>query len=250
MDYDKTNIAAVYDSGRRYSPEILQQWLDLLSAYVPKDGVSRIIDLGCGTGRYSEPLSVHFEADVIGIDPSKKMLEEARKKSSRRSVIFKKASGEKLPVEERSVDMVFMSMVFHHLADPEHTAHECHRILRDGGYVCIRNGTIDAIETYPYLRYFRGIRPLIEEQLLSRNQIESIFEDAGFDTVAQKAITCQISSNWRSFADKLAMRADSFLARLPDDDFHTGMTALRAYAEDADPGEPVTEEVDFFVFQR
>ena len=250
MDYDKTNIAAVYDSVRSYRPEILQQWLDLLSAHVPKDGVSRILDLGCGTGRYSGPLSVHFEADVIGIDPSEKMLEEARKKSSRRSVIFEKASGEKLPVEERSIDMVFMSMVFHHLSDPEHTAHECHRILRDGGYVCIRNATIDAIETYPYLGFFRGIRPLIEEQLVSRSQIERIFEDAGFDSVAQKVITHQISSDWRSFADKIATRVDSFIARLPDDDFHTGMTALRAHAEDADPGEPVTVDVDFFVFQR
>ena len=250
MDYDKTDIAAVYDSGRSYSPKILQQWLDLLSAYVPKDGVSRIIDLGCGTGRYSEPLSIHFEADVIGIDPSEKMLDEARRKSSRRTVIFKKASGEKLPVEERSADMVFMSMVFHHLSDPEHTAHECHRILRDGGYVCIRNSTIDAIETFPYLRFFRGVRPIIEDRSVSRSQIESIFEDAGFDTVARKVITHQMSPDWRGFADKLALRADSFLARLPDDEFHTGMTALRAYAEDAIPGEPVTVDVDFFVFQR
>ncbi len=174
LDYDKTNIAAVYDSGRSYSPEILQQWLDLLSAYVPKDGVSCIIDLGCGTGRYSEPLSIHFEADVIGIDPSEKMLDEARKKSSRRTVIFKKASGEKLPVEEGSADIVFMSMVFHHLADPEHTARECHRILRDGGYVCIRNSTIDSIETFPYLRFFRGVRPIIEDRSASRSQIKSI----------------------------------------------------------------------------
>lgn len=250
MEYDETNIAAVYDSGRSYSPEILQQWLNLLSAYVPKDGVSRIIDLGCGTGRYSEPLSAHFQADVIGIDPSEKMLEEARKKSSRPTVIFKQASGEKLPVEERSTDMVFMSMVFHHLANPEHTAHECHRVLRDSGYVCIRNGTVDAIETFPYVKFFRGIRPLIEEQLVSRNQMKSVFMDAGFDTIAHKVIACQISPSWCSFADKMAMRADSFLACLPDDDFHAGITLLRAHAEHADHGEPVTEDVDFFVFQR
>ncbi len=248
MDYDKTNIAAVYDSGRSYSPEILQQWLDLFSAYVPKDGVSRIVDLGCGTGRYSEPLSVHFRADVIGIDPSEKMLEEARKKGSRSTVIFKQASGEKLPVEERSTDMVFMSMVFHHLADSGHTAHECHRVLRDGGYVCIRNGTVDAIETFPYVRFFRGIRALIEEQLVSRNHIESIFEGAGFDTISHKAITHQISL--AAVAERAQTRADSFLTRLPDDDFHAGMTLLRAHVEHADPRETVTEEVDFFVFQR
>lgn len=99
MDYDTTNIAAVYDSGRSYSPDILQLWLDLISAYVPKDGVSRIIDLGCGTGRYSEPLSVHFLADVIGIDPSQKMLELARKNTSHRGVIFKQATGESVTID-------------------------------------------------------------------------------------------------------------------------------------------------------
>jgi 16S rRNA G1207 methylase RsmC len=50
MDYDKTNIAAVYDSGRSYDPGVMQEWLDHLSALVSKDGVSRIVDLGCGNG--------------------------------------------------------------------------------------------------------------------------------------------------------------------------------------------------------
>ena len=250
MDYDKSNVAAVYDSGREYDPGILQLWLDLLSAYVPKDGVSRIIDLGCGTGRYSEPLSIHFQAGVIGIDPSHKMLERARKKSSRSTVIFKQAAGEKMPVEERSIDMVFMSMIFHHLASPELTAHECHRILRDGGFVCIRNSTLDATETFPYVNFFRGIRPIIKLQLVLRHQIKSIFEDAGFFAVAHRVIAHQMSPDWRGFVDKLALRADSFLALLPDDDFRSGMAVLRTHAEHADPGEPVTEDVDFFVFQR
>ncbi len=250
MDYDRTNIAAVYDSARRYDPKILQQWLDILSPYVPRDSVSCIIDLGCGTGRYSEPLSVHFRADVIGIDPSEKMLEKARKKSSRSTVNFKQASGEKLPVEGNSADMVFMSQVFHHLANSEHTAHECYRILHDGGYVCIRESTVDAIETFAYLRFFDGIRPLIEEQLVSRSQIKGIFEGAGFDPVTHRVITHQMSPHWRDFADKMALRGDSILARLPDDDFRAGMTALRAHAEHADQREPVTEELDFFVFRR
>ena len=212
MDYDRTNVAAVYDSARGYDPEILRQWLDLLSAHVPKDDVSRIIDLGCGTGRFSVPLSAHFQADVVGIDPSQKMLEQARGKNSRIDVVFKQASGENLPEEDDSADMVFMSMVFHHLADPELTARECYRVVRDGGGVCIRNGTVDSIETFPYLRFFDGIRPLVMEQLVSRSRIKSIFEDAGFDAVAHKAIAHQVAPNWRGLVDKLALRADSFLA--------------------------------------
>ena len=76
------------------------------------------------------------------------------------------------------------------------------------------------------------------------------FQDADFNLLVHKVIISQTSPNWRNYADKIAMRADSFLAQLPDDEFHTGMTELRAYAEHADPREPVTEEVDFFVFQR
>jgi ubiquinone/menaquinone biosynthesis C-methylase UbiE len=42
------------------------------------------------------------------------------------------------------VDVVFMSMVYHHFADPVVVAKECRRVLRDGGYVCIRNSTGEA----------------------------------------------------------------------------------------------------------
>ena len=250
MDYDSTNMAAVYDSGRGYNPETLQQWLELLSDALPADGISRIVDLGCGTGRFTEPLSVHFDAEVIGIDPSETMLEQARAKCARRSVSFERLSGSRLPVEDGSADMVFMSMVYHHLADPEQTMRECHRILRDRGYVCIRNSTLDAIGTFPYLRFFNGIRSIAEGQLTSRSQMTSVLESAGFKSVTHKAVTHLMSPDWRSFADKMALRADSFLARLPDDDFETGMAALRAYAEQEAPGGAVTQEVDFFVFQR
>ena len=250
MDYDTTDIAAVYDSARRYNPEILQQWLDLFSAHVPKDGVSRIVDLGCGTGRYSEPLAVHFEADVVGIDPSGKMLAEARKKTVRRGVVFKQASGETLPVEDRSADMVLMSMVFHHLREPRSTASECYRVLRERGCVCLRNATVDAIETFAYLRFFPSVRSIMEEQLPTRDRVRSTFEEAGFHTISHEIVVQQNSADWAGFAEKISARADSFLARIPDDEFDAGIAALRDFARSADPGRPVVEDVDFFVFQR
>jgi SAM-dependent methyltransferase len=250
MDYDKTNIAAVYDSGRSYDPGVMQEWLDHLSAHVSKDGVSRIVDLGCGTGRFTEALFGLFDADVVGIDPSEKMLEQARAKTSRSTVSFKRGTGENLPLDENSADMVMMSMVYHHLPDPQRTARECHRILRDGGHVCIRNSTLDAIESFPYLRFFNGIRSIIKEQSISRSQIKSDFGDAGFRAVIHKAVAHPLAPDWSSYADKLAKRADSFLARLPDEDFQAGITALRAYAEHVDAGDSLTMDVDFFVFQR
>ncbi len=250
MDYDKTNIAAVYDSARSYHPEVLQQWLDIFSAYVPKDGVSRIVDLGCGTGRFSGPLSVHFEADVIGLDPSEKMLEEARKKTRRRGVVFKQAPGETLPVADRSTDMMLMSMVFHHLRDPRRTARECYRVLRQRGCVCLRNATVDAIETFPYLKFFPTVRSVMEEQLPTRDRVRSTFEEAGFHLLADRIVFQKNSTDWASFAEKLSLRSDSFLARIPDDEIDAGIAALRRFGRSAKPDQPVIEDVDFFVFQR
>src|ERR1700735_4403400 len=92
MDYDKTNMAAGYDRGRNYSPEQLARWLEVVADSLGNAPVRVILDLGCGTGRYSAGLSSRLNAHVIGIEPSEKMLSEAnRKASSRLSLV--RASG-------------------------------------------------------------------------------------------------------------------------------------------------------------
>ena len=109
MDYDKTNMAAGYDRGRSYSPEQLGRWLKVVADSLGNASVRVILDLGCGTGRYSAGLSSRLNAHVIGIEPSEKMLSEAKRKSSSR-VSLVRASGESLPLANETVEMVFLSM--------------------------------------------------------------------------------------------------------------------------------------------
>jgi len=111
-------MPAAYDAGRRYSPAVLALWLDVISRWVP-NAVSDILDLGCGTGRYYTALAEYFNARVMAVDPSEKMLAEARKKSAER-VRYARAVGELLPLPDACVDMVFISMVFHHFNEPDH----------------------------------------------------------------------------------------------------------------------------------
>jgi SAM-dependent methyltransferase len=70
MDYDKTEIPTTYDKARALAPETLRLWQDLLSVHTDRADMSLVIDLGCGTGRFSEILAAHFGVQVIGIDPS------------------------------------------------------------------------------------------------------------------------------------------------------------------------------------
>ena len=74
----------------------------------PQRNRVRDLDIGCGTGRYSMALAAHFNARVIAVDPSEKMLAEARKKATER-VRYERASAESLPLPDASIDMVFMS---------------------------------------------------------------------------------------------------------------------------------------------
>jgi ubiquinone/menaquinone biosynthesis C-methylase UbiE len=176
MNYDETTIANTYDAARGHTPAGMRQWLDLVAAHVPF-APQLIVDVGCGTGRFSKPLADRFAAKVIGIDPSQRMLAVARTTRANGRVEFMLAPAERLPLADRSADLVFMSMVLHHLPDKEAAARECHRILRAGGRFCMRTCTRDIV--YPQSRFFPGILPMLEADLPSAAQIIVLFEAAG-----------------------------------------------------------------------
>jgi ubiquinone/menaquinone biosynthesis C-methylase UbiE len=172
MDYDKTEIAATYDKARALAPETALLWRDLLSAHIDRNRISLVIDLGCGTGRFSELLAAHFGVQVIGIDPSYKMVERACRKPATGKVTYRQGSAEALPLPNDCADLVFMSMVYHHLNHPTAVAQECRRVLRHGGYVCIRNGAHEG--DFPHRHFFPGLHALIDTHLPSRRDITAV----------------------------------------------------------------------------
>jgi ubiquinone/menaquinone biosynthesis C-methylase UbiE len=257
MDYDKTDIAVTYDRGRDHGPEFLDLWMKVVSSHVNDQRPGKILDLGCGTGRFSEALAVHFDSEVIGIDPSKKMLEQARSKRPCRRVRYGHGRGESIPLQDNSVDLIFMSMIFHHFDNPGLAVRECRRVLRhdigDGGdrdvaTAIVRTGTRERISSYPYVDFFPETRPILEEILPTNTFVHNVFEAAGFRMVTSEVVTQEIAPSYQAYAEKLAAGADSVLARLSRRDFDAGMRALRVYAADSDR-EAVFEPIDVLVFR-
>jgi SAM-dependent methyltransferase len=138
-------------------------------------------------------------------------------------------------------------MVYHHFCDSSAVAKECHRVLRQGGYACIRNGTRES--DFPH-RHFFPLRALIDSDLPSRRDIQAVFAASGLTPVVHQVVTQVTAPNWPSFVEKSALRADSFLARLSNDDFQRGMAALRIHGDAINQDDAVTEEIDWFVFTR
>src|SRR5262249_1108192 len=161
---------------RGYSPEVLRLWLDRVAAHAPP-APQIILDIGCGTGRFTHPFAERFDARVIGVDPSSKMLQAARSKPSSERVEIRLRSARQLPMQDGSADLVFMSMTLHHLADRPRAARECRRVLRPQGRLIVRNATRDCL--YPQARFFRGFQAIVETELPSRGEVFALFEGAG-----------------------------------------------------------------------
>ena len=247
MDYDATDIAATYDRGRDHGPEVLDLWMNVVSSYVQDHQVKTILDLGCGTGRFTEALAVCFDADVTGLDPSSKMLSQARAKQRDSRVRYELGRAENIPLPNDSVDLIFISMALHHFDDPAVAASECRRVLKRQATLFLRAGTRDRIQAYPYVDFFPESWPILETTLSARASIREVFERAGFTTFAEDVIVQEIAPNHVVYAEKIAAGADSVLAQLTQKDFDAGIAALRSYARTNNG--PVTEPIDVLVFR-
>jgi ubiquinone/menaquinone biosynthesis C-methylase UbiE len=249
MDYDRTELPTNYDRARGLSQAGLRLWVDRLTSHVPRQEIKEIIDLGCGTGRFSAALADAFSARVTGIDPSEKMLDEARRKDVW-NVVLRRGSGEALEAADGSVDLIFLSMVFHHLSDPDRTAREAFRVLRSGGFMVVRNSSRERGATYAAARFFPSYAALVDELLPSVAAMTATFVGSGFVQTAHEVVASPSAANWFDLAERVALRGESLIARLSEAEFAAGLAAIRAYAAEADPTQTITESVELLVFRK
>src|ERR1041385_1392395 len=74
FDYDQSDVAERYDRARKLDERMLGLWMQTITSRVLPANVASIIDVGCGTGRFTGPLASAYKATVIGVDQSHKML--------------------------------------------------------------------------------------------------------------------------------------------------------------------------------
>jgi ubiquinone/menaquinone biosynthesis C-methylase UbiE len=100
-----------------------------------------VLDIGCGTGTLAITAARHVGTTgaVTGIDASPSMIARANRKAERAgaSATFQLAVAENLPFPDRRFDVVFSTLMLHHL--PRKTRQQCaqeiERVLKVGGRV-------------------------------------------------------------------------------------------------------------------
>src|SRR6185295_11425410 len=127
-DYDRVESWLSMGSGRWYRRQALR-----------RAGLSegmRVADVACGTGLVAREAAsiVGAGGEVVGIDPSERMLGQARRGVGIQTVI---GVAEALPFEGGRFDFVSMGYALRHVGELGAAFAEFHRVLRPGGIVCI-----------------------------------------------------------------------------------------------------------------
>ena len=82
--FEQESQAAIYAKSRPIPPNsIIQHLLKL----IPPDKRLLCVDVGCGSGQFTFPLSPHFKS-TIGIDVSEPQINQARKREKENDVQF------------------------------------------------------------------------------------------------------------------------------------------------------------------
>ncbi|QHS16898.1 methyltransferase domain-containing protein [haloarchaeon 3A1-DGR] len=105
----------------------------VLSALGPVEG-TRVLEVACGTGRFTTMLADQG-ADIVGLDISREMLEQGRRKVRNRGiddrVEFMRGDASRLPFPDDHFDAVLAMRFFHLMDDPVPFLSELARVSSD-----------------------------------------------------------------------------------------------------------------------
>jgi len=153
------------------------------------------LELGCGTGLYTEALQ-KIAKKIVATDFSDEMIEAAiQKRGNLENVTFIKADALNLPFEKESFDTVFMANLIHVIGDADRIIKESSRVLRNGGHLIITSFAIDEMSFFnkislliKYLKTFgRPSRESTKEKT-TRKSVETLFTNNGFEISKSKVL--------------------------------------------------------------
>ena len=226
-DYSK--IAEYYDSGRASSGPIIELWTGFIAKYINTGRVTRLLDIGCGTGRFTLPIAKQFNCRVTGADTSLEMLAKAKDKDRERIIQWDIQDIHGMTYNDESFDVIFMSNVIHHCDMPLKALCECYRVLADNGVIMIRYGAIEQISKDVTHMCFPETLALDEERTPSVVQMEKRMIEAGFASVKTEEVQQKTFRTGEALIEAHALKNTSVLSMISDDAYVTGMERLRKF---------------------
>jgi SAM-dependent methyltransferase len=118
--------------------------------HVPWRGDERVLDIGCGSGAYIEPVCRRLVrgGHMLAGDVSWGMLRDAASKPLPASAAVLNSDAMQLPLPDGCCDVVLANHMLFHVPQIESAVAEIHRVLRPGGYLLATTNARDSMETF------------------------------------------------------------------------------------------------------
>lgn len=226
-DYSK--IASFYDKGRSLPDEIISLWMKLISRYAGDSANTRILELGCGTGRFTVAIANQLGYCVTGADMSDEMLAKAKVKDINNLIQWDHQDAQSLTYDEESFDVIFISHLLHHVDSPVLVLKEARRVLVSLGVILIRYGAIEQIEHDVVHTFFPEALEIDKARTPSVLTVESWLKEAGFKEISSEEIKQQTYGTPAILLESIKNKNTSVLTLISENAYEKGLNELTEY---------------------
>jgi ubiquinone/menaquinone biosynthesis C-methylase UbiE len=226
-------------------PGVAQNLRSLLEAA----GGGRVLEVGCGTGRWLEELQP-LARQIYGFDLSRGMLGRAQERGI--GLALSQGQGGELPFATGSMDMLYCVNAVHHVPRPQQFIAEARRVLRPGGSLTVigMDPRAGPIRWYLY-DYFPETWPADLERFPSAGTLIDWMAAEGFERASVQRV-----ERLAGTLEGRAVLADPFLQKngtsqltlLSDAAYAEGLARLMRELDEAEArGETLLFETDIWM---
>lgn len=232
MESKRVQVASVYQKLFSSANATLvrqdEQW-EFLGRHMPEDLSCKVLDAGCGNGKYTRAMISAGYHDTEAID-----LFDSAEESGLGDLRYQCASVADVPFPDESLDFICSLSVIFYLDDPADALREFYRLLKPGGKVVISCHSRYSLFTLERIvkRWLKlpSAAHLKYIKFLSASHYRKLFEDAGFDVVEVDGFRASyLATQVRRVLRRFGLPLPSSSLLVPRSKFHGWLRATFGY---------------------